>query len=448
MPPQSPLDLKSLAQTLMILLLYAIPIKAGAQSYGVNPQAYDWYPKYVTFLPEDKLDSVLQYANTDLVPVIYKQDRTELQSNPQLDSICDIIKNVLHDGRVSLAYIWIGGSASPEGSLSRNRYLGEIRAQRLVEYLRSYADVEARLIRADNLWEDWYSVTRALERKNIDPRVSPYKDDTDGSKITGEVLNIIRKNNDWTIRKQKLKSINKQKVWRWLIDNTFPPFRNARMVIVCHAEATPPTRLPEIYHKEVVFPRSGYLAEVPHPRLPYLHDRFFAIKGNLLGYALLEANLGFEIELWRRTSLDVPVWYSPYDITSTRKARLLGIQPEFRYWLGPDAGKGFFAGAHFHVLGFNIQLNDHARYQDPNHALIGGGLGFGYATHLDKKQHWLLEMNIGAGYANYLYDSYRPWENGLKFSSRRRKEWWGPTRAGVTIGYKWYWKNKQKGGVR
>lgn len=57
-----------------------------------------------------------------------------------------------------------------------------------------------------------------------------------------------------------------------------------------------------------------------------------AVKTNLLFDAVLVANLGVEISPWTHWSLDIPVWYSPYNISSTRNIRLLAVQPEIRWW--------------------------------------------------------------------------------------------------------------------
>lgn len=407
--------------------------------------AYEWYPKYVTFLPEARLDSVLHYAQTDLVPVVFDCDQVRLKPTPQLDSIVGVIRRVAADPRVELAYVWVGGSASPEGPLERNRWLGGTRARMLANYLKEYAGVADSVLRVENLWEDWYSVERRL--RTID--FPPYRE---------QLLDIIATETDWERRKRRIKALDGERTWWRLINQVFPPYRNARIVIVCHAEAIRPLPLAgaaavPIMPVPVEPPlfRLRPVAFVPLAPLQPVRRRFFALKGNLLGYCALEANLGVEAELWPRTSIDIPVWYSPYDFFSpTRKARLLGVQPELRYWLGTRAGQGHYLGIHGHVLGFNIELNRHARYQDPNHALWGLGLGYGYATHLDRRHHWLLEASVGVGYANYQYDSYRWWVNGPKYRSRDRGEWWGPTRLGLTLGYKWYARrgsNGKKGGA-
>ena len=70
------------------------------------------------------------------------------------------------------------------------------------------------------------------------------------------------------------------------------------------------------------------------------------------------------------------------------------------------------------------------------------GLSYGYATHLDKAKRWSLEFNIGAGFAEYDYDVYRNWHNGPKFRSGN-DFYWGITRAGVSIAYKFYKPRKK-----
>lgn len=124
-----------------------------------------------------------------------------------------------------------------------------------------------------------------------------------------------------------------------------------------------------------------------------------------------------------------------YNITSRRNIRLLAVQPEIRWW-PEEALRGHFIGLHTHVAGFNIALDDYARYQDPNHALWGLGLSYGYALPLGRAQRWGLEFTLGAGFAKYRYDAYRNRENGQKFASGSDC-YWGITRAGITLSYKW-----------
>lgn len=420
---------------LMIILFCSLLFGgiAGAQNVkdSVPDIVYKWYPKYVTFLPGDKLDSVLVYANTDLVPVIYKVNKYDLKGSPQLDSIVNLINQIKSDSRVELAYVWVGGSASPEGPVAWNKKLGDYRSAALSNFLRSKTDLPDEQLRVENLGEDWYSVTRTLEKIDF-----PNKE---------KILDIIESEPDWNSRKNKIRAIDNGQTWRRLVREIFPVFRNSRMVIVCSADG-----LKYRTHKSVPL-----VLQVPDTVCPMLsmpmietklrpqpENRFWSVKTNTLFLAALVANVGVEVELWKKWSLDVPVWYSPYNITSTRKIRLMAVQPEIRHWL-KKAGEGHFFGLHTHVAGFNVAINDNGRYQDPNHALWGMGLSYGYATHISKNKRWSLEFNLGVGFAEYDYDAYRNWANGPKF--RSGSDWyWGITRAGISISYKWYKERKNK----
>ena len=87
--------------------------------------------------------------------------------------------------------------------------------------------------------------------------------------------------------------------------------------------------------------------------------------------------------------------------------------------------------------GYNIAINDHGRYQDPDSPAWGFGLGYGYALNFGLDKRWGLEFNLGVGFVNYKYDVYYNRENGQKFDSGQGW-WWGPTRAGITLTYKWW----------
>lgn len=160
-----------------------------------------------------------------------------------------------------------------------------------------------------------------------------------------------------------------------------------------------------------------------------------AVKSNLLVLAATVANVGVEVELWPHGSLDIPVFYSPYDITPTRKLRVLATQPELRWWPGLVM-QGHFVGLHTHVAGFNIAVNDKGRYQDPNHALWGMGVSYGYALSWGASKQWGVEFTLGVGFAEYDYDGYRNRPGGPLFESG--SDWyWGITRAGISLSYKW-----------
>lgn len=385
-----------------------------------------WHPRYVTFLPPQQVDSVLAYARTELVPVIYKVNKYTLYPNAQTDSILSLVRWVQDDIRVRLAYVWIGGSASPEGPVRWNLQLGDYRSRALADYLLANTNLPSEQLRVDNLGEDWESVAYALQ----DNPDFPHRDD---------ILHIIDSESDWVERKQQIRALDGNLTWTRLVREIFPPFRNSRMVIVCYEQ--PP--LPDIVRYDVpdISLPADPLNPIAIPDEQPGRRRVILLKSNLLAVAsALVANLGFEIELAPHWSLDIPVYYSPYDLfKETRKVRLLATQPELRYWF-KTVSEHHFVGLHTHVAGFNIAINDNGRYQDPNHALWGMGMSYGYALPFGKDNRWGAEFTLGLGFAEYKYDKYenigiRP---GQLVYSSGSKHYWGVTRAAVTLSYKWY----------
>lgn len=160
--------------------------------------------------------------------------------------------------------------------------------------------------------------------------------------------------------------------------------------------------------------------------------REIAIKTNLLFWTVLGANIGAEIQTGEHFSIDLPFWYSPWNTSSTFRLRLMGTQPEIRYWFY-KAFKGHVIGPHCHIFGYNVSTNNTYRYQDDNHLLWGTGISYGYA--FNWHEHWGAELNIGAGYAHTTYDKYGNITNG-KWIESGKKNYWGITRTGITLSYK------------
>lgn len=409
------------------MLLLAIPVLVFGQESNTNHVAL--YPDYIFFTEGSNMDSVLNINNAELIPIVYRVNKYTLIENAALDSVVATLRRVQNDPHTSLRRVWVGGSASPEGPLWWNKQLGDFRSAALADYLIRKEVVADSLITVFNLEEDWYNTEKYL-------RSHPFPN-------CERVLNIIETEPDRELRKQLIRQIDNDTTWCRLISEVFPPLRNARLIIECT-----PWNNPDLVVSDIDIPTAIPLNKpefATPPRCDFntfekfeQSNRFIALKTNLISVALLTANLALEVELWPHVSLDIPVWYSPYDITDKLRLRLLATQPEVRYW-PVKAGEGWFYGVHTHIVGFDVSIPSSDRYQDPNHALWGFGISAGWAKNFGKKKQWSIEFNLGVGYANYKYDVYRNWHNGIKFDSGSG-HYWGVTRAGISIGYKWYLK--------
>jgi len=398
----------------------------------ISPTTVSRYPYGVTFLRPEQLDSVLNYVDTELVPIIFKRNKTDLiLPNAPLDSIVGVVNRILDDKDVHLAYVWIGGSASPEGPEANNVWLGKTRAKRLYDYLKAHTSLPDSLIRIDNLMEDWRTPLKLIRENDF-----PHKE---------RVLEIWAKQPNNRKRKREIMAIDNGATWEYLIDKPFRPARNARMVIVCAAEDSIVTYHPYGIPLQVSWDIPPAVLPLPFKAVvPEYRSQFFAIKTNLAALGLLVANAGVEFSFGRGFSLDLPFYYSPYDITSKFRVRVLGTQPELRYWLRRDTpGDGHFFGLNGTVAGFDISFPKSDRFQDPEHALWGFGLSYGYAFNFGTGRHWGIELNIGGGYMNYHLDTFDNTYNG-KLLYTKKKDYWGITRVGLSLTYK-LWRHKQKG---
>lgn len=167
------------------------------------------------------------------------------------------------------------------------------------------------------------------------------------------------------------------------------------------------------------------------------------IKTNLLygGYTFTP-NLGVEIGLGKRTTLELSGGYNPWNLDGAKNdnkklVHWLG-QAEFRYFFC-EKFNGHYIGIHalggmYNIAGHELPLlfgigSGEYRYEG---LALGAGISYGYQLMLGKS--WNLEFNIGVGYANLQYEQYRCINCGQKQGDFSRN-YFGPTKAGISIVY-------------
>lgn len=160
-------------------------------------------------------------------------------------------------------------------------------------------------------------------------------------------------------------------------------------------------------------------------------SRYVAVKTNLAAWAGTILNLAADVQVSEHFSVELPVLWCPWYVSSEHAIKTFTIQPEARYWLSKP-GKGHFFGVHAHVGWFNVKWN-RDRYQDTDRPLLGAGISYGYL--LPFNEHWAGEFTLGAGYANMRYDTYYNIDNGARIDTRT-KNYWGITRVGLSVVYR------------
>lgn len=139
-----------------------------------------------------------------------------------------------------------------------------------------------------------------------------------------------------------------------------------------------------------------------------------AVKTNLLYDATATINLGVEVGLAPKWTLDVSGNFNGWKMSDDRRWKHWLIQPEARYWFCDRFSRhflGFHAvGGQYNVGGVDTGINlfgtDFSKLKDHRYQgwAVGAGIAYGYAWLLG--EHWNLEFEIGFGYAYTKYDVY------------------------------------------
>ena len=167
----------------------------------------------------------------------------------------------------------------------------------------------------------------------------------------------------------------------------------------------------------------------------------FAVKTNILYDLTTTVNLGAELRVAPRWSIDLSGNYNAWNIDHNRLRHWL-VQPEARYWFC-DATAGHFMA--FHLLGGAYNVGHlglardflgvhfgnlrHNRYQG---YFGGAGIGYGYSWILGK--HWNIEAEIAVGWIHARYDKYECEGCGRKVKTATR-DFVTPTKAAINLVY-------------
>lgn len=169
----------------------------------------------------------------------------------------------------------------------------------------------------------------------------------------------------------------------------------------------------------------------------------FALKSNIISDALLSPNIGAELQVAPKWSVDLSGQVNFWKLSHSRRWKHWLVQPEARYWFCQALG-GHFVGAHLLGGEYNfgaLSLPDHfmgSQFKDLKNNRYQGwyagiGVAYGYAWMLGK--HWNIEAEIGAGYVFSRYDKFECVECGRKVESNKNFNYVGITKAALNLVY-------------
>lgn len=159
-----------------------------------------------------------------------------------------------------------------------------------------------------------------------------------------------------------------------------------------------------------------------------------AVKSNLLYDATATINLGVEIGLAEKWSLDLSGNYNGWKLGDDMRLKHWMVQPEARYWLC-EKFNGHFFGLHGHYADYNVGgidfLSENMKNNRYQGKLYGGGISYGYQWLMSTR--WSMEAVIGVGYAHLDQMKYPCAECGTGVAKDR--DYFGVTKLALSIIY-------------
>ncbi len=166
-----------------------------------------------------------------------------------------------------------------------------------------------------------------------------------------------------------------------------------------------------------------------------------AVKTNIVSDALLSPNIGLEIRLAPKWTLNASGQLNLWSVDGHKWRHWL-VQPEGRYWLC-HCFQGHFLGVHaiggefnFGNIDANVKFlgSDFSRLKDKRYQGWGAGAGIGYGYDWIINRHWNLEAEIGIGWIHARYDIYPCAVCGTKLGTGHHN-YFGPTKVALNLEY-------------
>ena len=371
----------------------------------------------------------------------------------RLGAFRDTLTAWLSDPDALVRNVIIRTSASPEGGKVSNQRLSESRARGIDAYLADSLGLDPALFRYRPVGEDWEGLTEAVRRLD-----TPWRD---------EALDILEHTPEYIIRdgqivdgrERQLMRLHRGTVWQWLDANVFPDLRAGAGSVACIVQRPVRSRVDTLYivQRDTVFvapPAVGPVTPAVQPDTwPQGRRMIFALRTNALAIPL--ANFGIEVPIGEHWSIGADYYY-PW-IWRPLHGRGLdgdGLSNELLAWA--LEGRYWFTNPHRkpeqRLLGHSVGVYAAAGYYDFERSWTGhqgwywnAGVDYLYAMPVFRgRMH--LEFELGLGWIHSQAQPYDTFVPGDKAYRRRGTtkyvDWFGPTRAGVSLVVPIYVKTK------
>lgn len=380
---------------------------------------------------------------SDSVMINFRQSKIYLDpdymnNREALDHIARKISTYSNpDSNLVLTEVSVTGAASPEGSVRFNEWLSQKRAQRIFDYLGGVIELPDSLTSFTFVGRDWNGLRRLVE---ADTEV-PYR-----AEVLSLLDEIIAGNADGESEKshnlERLKALRHGQPYLYLYYKQFPKLRESRLT-VNFVRPIPRIHIsgpgPELIYTLTPF---GPI-DVPAPEFFRSCRPFYmGVKSNALYDLAAVPNIGVEFYLGKKLSIVANWMYGWWDTDRTHHYwRIYGGDIALRRWFGSAAENKPLTGHHVGIYGGVVTYD----FEFGGTGYMGGlpgrtlwdrcnyvaGLEYGYSLPIARR--WNIDFTIGAGYLGGKYIVYYPKDRCYVWKETRRRNYFGPTKAEISI---------------
>lgn len=346
------------------------------------------------------------------------------------------IDSLISEGSITADSISIVSAASPDGGNAFNVWLSKKRGLSTMDLLEErYPDIDPEIIYIDPMGEDWSTFRKVVyEDRNI-----PARD---------ELIALMESDLTNDEKEKVLRKMNP--AFRYILKHHIYLMRasavtfNVSVPIVLMPPIAGPQALAEGPEGNIL-----YRQVQPLPQAPVEKKMILAARTNLLVPAL---NVGVEVPVGYSWSVGAD-YYFPWWLARSNRycAEMLGWFVDTKYWFGKDRGEedkltGHALGAYAGFGYYDYQWEKSGNQGE----YIDIGVDYTYAIPL-AKDRLRMEFNIGLGWIHTVARHYTPTDDytdlikdpGIR---HRKYNFFGPTRASVSLVVPIRVKVKQKGG--
>lgn len=351
----------------------------------------------------------------------------------ELSKIDTLLGRMASDSTLTLQRLIIVGYASPDGRYDLNEYLARLRTERLKNHISSIKGLAPERIVTSFVAEDWKGVASFAEQATT--AQLPNRD---------KVIEVARSAIDPDEKERILRSTYPGD-FRYLLVHCMPALRRtdwsleyqvARpgdvLVVIDQSDLQTDTVAIDtvVAVDSIVLEQLTSLSDVDEVERTF----YLMLKTNLLFDAVAIPNVGVELSLGRRWSIAGEWMYAWWK--SDRRHRYwqgyggyLGVRKYFGKTADGHPFTGHHIGAYGSTMTYDVEWGGRG-YQASRFG-FGGGVEYGYSTALARRLN--LDFAIGLGFHGEEYKVYDPIDSHYVWHSTHKRNWWGPTKACISL---------------